>query len=315
MTAPTIADLLEGVEADAWPAVGRVFNVTTIERVFGPVLAELCDVRKQLNSALNALNIAYEQNAALRRSCADLQASKDDYWRNGVAQGRAQRVPEGWKLAPIEPTPKMEAAGQAEINRLSNDGVDRYWQDIYGAGYKAMLSATPQPPMAEQAELVKECPEFLFMGAHACRNRHQCFEPCGELGKSKEHARAVPEQAEPSINDELLAALKRCNSLLKECGGNQSHLNYFAELAQRAEAATKVAGEIERFNCTTGGMEPDPKGEYVEYSSIIFAGAEASQSPVIEPSITESDVQDTDEAEHRVFMDVLGITQKASGGK
>ncbi len=25
------------------------------------------------------------------------------------------------------------------------------------------------------------------MGEFACENRHQCWEPCGELGKSEEH--------------------------------------------------------------------------------------------------------------------------------
>lgn len=33
------------------------------------------------------------------------------------------------------------------------------------------------------------CPEFENMGEHACENRHQCFEPCGELGKSEKHVR------------------------------------------------------------------------------------------------------------------------------
>lgn len=29
------------------------------------------------------------------------------------------------------------------------------------------------------------------MRDHACSNRHQCWEPCGELGKSEEHVLAV----------------------------------------------------------------------------------------------------------------------------
>lgn len=33
------------------------------------------------------------------------------------------------------------------------------------------------------------CPDAARMKDHACANRHQCWEPCGELGKSEEHAR------------------------------------------------------------------------------------------------------------------------------
>jgi hypothetical protein len=45
----------------------------------------------------------------------------------------------------------------------------------------ALLSHT-----APQAE---PCP--ADMGEHACQNRHQCWEPCGELGHSAEHAKVA----------------------------------------------------------------------------------------------------------------------------
>lgn len=35
------------------------------------------------------------------------------------------------------------------------------------------------------------CPNKKHMGEHACCNRNQCWEPCGELGKSPAHAAAV----------------------------------------------------------------------------------------------------------------------------
>jgi hypothetical protein len=37
------------------------------------------------------------------------------------------------------------------------------------------------------------CPNPAAMGEHACANRHQCWEPCGELGKSEAHAHRAPE--------------------------------------------------------------------------------------------------------------------------
>ena len=37
----------------------------------------------------------------------------------------------------------------------------------------------------------EECPNAAGMGEHACANRYQCWEPCGELGHSAAHAVAV----------------------------------------------------------------------------------------------------------------------------
>ena len=37
----------------------------------------------------------------------------------------------------------------------------------------------------------KRCPNATHMAEHVCKNRQQCWEPCGELGHSEEHARAV----------------------------------------------------------------------------------------------------------------------------
>ena len=47
----------------------------------------------------------------------------------------APRVPEGWKLVPVEPTKEMQDAIAA---RMTYPQIER--------GYKAMLSAAPQPP-------------------------------------------------------------------------------------------------------------------------------------------------------------------------
>lgn len=35
----------------------------------------------------------------------------------------------------------------------------------------------------------KKCPNATHMAEHACANRTQCWEPCGDLGKSEHHAR------------------------------------------------------------------------------------------------------------------------------
>lgn len=33
------------------------------------------------------------------------------------------------------------------------------------------------------------CPNALHMGEFACNNQHQCWEPCGKLGKDPAYAR------------------------------------------------------------------------------------------------------------------------------
>lgn len=44
---------------------------------------------------------------------------------------------------------------------------------------------------AEREPNPEPCPCSERMGEHACSNRHQCWEPCGELGKSSEHVAVV----------------------------------------------------------------------------------------------------------------------------
>lgn len=59
-----------------------------------------------------------------------------------------------YQLVPVEPTQEQKAEGQAVIDYLANDGIERYWHDIYGEGYKAMLSAAPDPELPEWLEPV-----------------------------------------------------------------------------------------------------------------------------------------------------------------
>ena len=40
-----------------------------------------------------------------------------------------------------------------------------------------------------------QCPNKAHMGEFVCDNPAQCWEPCGALGKSEEHAIAVPRNA------------------------------------------------------------------------------------------------------------------------
>ena len=41
------------------------------------------------------------------------------------------------------------------------------------------------------------------MGIHRCKNRSQCWEPCGELGHSEEHCVPVSKETEEAISKAL----------------------------------------------------------------------------------------------------------------
>jgi hypothetical protein len=50
------------------------------------------------------------------------------------------------------------------------------------------------------------CPNKGQMGKHACNNKSQCWEPCGELGNDERHVRVIPRSTQ---HDELLKKLKK----------------------------------------------------------------------------------------------------------
>lgn len=51
--------------------------------------------------------------------------------------------------------------------------------------------------MADAATInVFACPNAPYMGVHACSDRRQCWEPCGDLGHDPSHVRAAtPEES------------------------------------------------------------------------------------------------------------------------
>lgn len=61
-------------------------------------------------------------------------------------------------------------------------------------------SASPVAAPAAPAGTI--CPDAAHMGEHACTDRAQCWEPCGDLGKSKHHAAQAATTASASEIDE-----------------------------------------------------------------------------------------------------------------
>ena len=146
-----------------------------------------------------------------------------------AAIAAASAVPPVYRLVPIEPTPEMiEAGGEVDGAR---DGLIRcYWKSMCLAAPQPPSAAItpeftkakavewhgqaggellPQLTANELAGILNERDAAIAaasavppcqnesMGQHACKNRAQCWEPCGELGHSAEHAR-VSRRTPPS---------------------------------------------------------------------------------------------------------------------
>ena len=64
-------------------------------------------------------------------------------------------IPEGWKLVPVEPTPKMKEAGSAGVCANDYDDKDVFTR-VAEAAYSAMLAAAPQPPEANGGSVLQD---------------------------------------------------------------------------------------------------------------------------------------------------------------
>jgi hypothetical protein len=64
---------------------------------------------------------------------------------------------------------------------------------------------TPKPAVPDAAK-PESCPDKQY--SQRCKNRHQCWEPCGELGHSAEHARPAPKETQDAVNAALGLAAK-----------------------------------------------------------------------------------------------------------
>ena len=62
----------------------------------------------------------------------------------------------------------------------------------------AIEAAIAQPEQRPVEPTAQPCPNKISMGEHACLNRAQCWEPCGELGHSDEHAAKVEPATQPA---------------------------------------------------------------------------------------------------------------------
>ena len=84
-----------------------------------------------------------ERELALMAQVSRLEAERDQL----RAELEKVRVPEGWKLVPVEPTREMLDRGSHNVNCNYHYGT---METIAKHAYKAMLTAAPTPPNADQ---------------------------------------------------------------------------------------------------------------------------------------------------------------------
>ena len=98
-----------------------------------------------------ALGMDFDKGWDGVRAYGYTEEDMDSYARAAVEADRAQRVPDGWKLVPVEPTEEMLNCGPAPAN-----DAEKFAADL-AAGYRkniwaAMLASTPAPAQQEPME-------------------------------------------------------------------------------------------------------------------------------------------------------------------
>jgi hypothetical protein len=96
-----------------------------------------------------------------------------DAWKGARAAAPAVHAPVAWR-------------------RREKDGWWVYYETPAWSDLEPLYAAAPTAAQPN-TDGVEPCPRGADKPEPTCTNRHQCWEPCGELGKSEEHARAVRE--------------------------------------------------------------------------------------------------------------------------
>lgn len=168
-------------------------------------------------------------------------------------------------------------------------GIGAIWDTTdYEELAKFMMEEDTTPPQPKEPE---PCPD-KERDEYACKNRHQCWEPCGELGKSEEHAQvAQPEQkcwcttCRPiTMSDMRFVVCPDCEN--KRCPKANDHRN-----------------------ACTGSNEVGQKGSSWEHVKPV--AQPEHQEPV--GVMVSMDVSNGEEPEHRIFGRIYEVQEDDDG--
>lgn len=92
----------------------------------------------------------------------------------------------GWQCVSDKPHSPLAAFVDPQSQRLAD--LEREVSRLQGALANNFCDLREEVlTLTTQLAQARACPRPLFMGEHACTNRKQCWEPCGDLGKHGEY--------------------------------------------------------------------------------------------------------------------------------
>jgi hypothetical protein len=165
-------------------------------------------------------------NPKYKQTDDSMQDRRD--WLVWQAARRAQVVPQGWKLVPVEPTQEMKRAGMSERH-----------DDLSRSVYQAMLAAAPQPPEAAPVQM----PEPWAISHH---NRVQYSNaawhgetPDGtKLYTDQQVRQLLAAQARKPLKDTEIGAAMDEVKLKSQCGVH--HFGYWIDFTRVIERAHNI---------------------------------------------------------------------------
>ena len=107
------------------------------------LLRRIPDLEAEVQEQARLNGMGAERELALMAQVSRLEAERDQL----RAELENVRVPEGWKLVPVEPTREMLDRGSHNVNCNYHYGT---METIAKHAYKAMLTAAQTPPNADQ---------------------------------------------------------------------------------------------------------------------------------------------------------------------
>ena len=131
---------IPGLEADYQRLMDK-HNALHINALASRQRVAKLEAEVQEQARLNGMGA--ERELALMAQVSRLEAERDQL----RAELEKVRVPEGWKLVPVEPTREMLDRGSHNVNCNYHYGT---METIAKHAYKAMLTAAPTPPNADQ---------------------------------------------------------------------------------------------------------------------------------------------------------------------
>lgn len=187
---------------------------------------------------------------------------KEQIMALAAPQSQPAAVPDGYALAPVEPTPEMLAAGLAAHLPQTMGG------ERLALLYRAMLAAAPAPAPVQQQGV----PDGLRMAASWHREQRDAF---------NKQMRDDQENYENAKKDDLPES--RVNALLSRWGSSScnaaNHNDYAAELDRQADALAAAPAPAQQPAVCMGCVEQASRIRELEHKMDYYTTAPVQAEP------------------------------------